>query len=102
MQFLNDNRFLSGIHSYERLLAKLLAILLAVVIGVGTVELFLETIIKTLNTQTDWFDGNLIKLLDRLLQIFIALEVLQNVTAYLRDQVVQIELVLLTALTAVA
>jgi uncharacterized membrane protein (DUF373 family) len=28
--------------------------------------------------------------------------VLQNVTAYLRDQVVQIELVLLTALTAVA
>lgn len=45
MQFLNDNRFLSGIHSYERLLAKLLAILLAVVIGVGTVELFLEAII---------------------------------------------------------
>jgi uncharacterized membrane protein (DUF373 family) len=34
--------------------------------------------------------------------IFIALEVLQNVTAYLRDQVVQIELVLLTAMTAVA
>lgn len=102
VQFLNDNHFLSGIHSYERLLAKLLAILLAIAIGVGTVELFLETIIKTLNTQTNWFDGNLIKLLDRLLQIFIALEVLQNVTAYLRDQVVQIELVLLTALTAVA
>ncbi|MFM9048409.1 MAG: phosphate-starvation-inducible PsiE family protein, partial [Cyanobium sp.] len=38
----------------------------------------------------------------RLLLIFIALEVLQNVMAYLRDQVVQIELVLLTALTAVA
>lgn len=55
-----------------------------------------------LNAQTNWFDGNLIKLLDRHLQIFIALEVLQNVTAYLRDQVVQIELVLLTALTAVA
>jgi len=52
--------------------------------------------------QTNWFDGSLIKLLDRLLLIFIALEVLQNVTAYLRDQVVQIELVLLTALTAVA
>jgi uncharacterized membrane protein (DUF373 family) len=52
--------------------------------------------------QFNWFDGGLIKLLDRLLLIFIALEVLQNVTAYLRDQVVQIELVLLTALTAVA
>jgi len=43
-----------------------------------------------------------LKLLDRLLLIFIAFEVMQNITAYLRDQVVQIELVLLTALTAVA
>lgn len=102
MQFLNDNRFLSGIHGYERLLAKLLAVLLAVVVGMGTLELFAETILKIANLQTNWFEGGLIKLLDRLLLIFIALEVLQNVTAYLRDQVVQIELVLLTALTAVA
>lgn len=102
MHFLSDNRFLSGIHSYERLLAKLLAILLAIVVGMGTIELFAETTFKVINLQTNWFDGSLIKLLDRLLLIFIALEVLQNVTAYLRDQVVQIELVLLTALTAVA
>lgn len=102
MQFLNDNRFLAGIHSYERLLAKLLAVLLAVVVGMGTIELFVDAIAKTIDLQTNWFDGSLIKLLDRLLLIFIALEVLQNVTAYLRDQVVQIELVLLTALTAVA
>ena len=67
MQFLNDNRFLSGIHSYERLLAKLLAVLLAVVVGVGTLELFIETITKTISLQTNWFDGSLIKLLDRLL-----------------------------------
>jgi uncharacterized membrane protein (DUF373 family) len=102
MQFLNDKSFLSGMHGYERLLAKLMAILLAVVIGVGTIELITDTVLKTVNLQTNWFDGGLIKLLDRLLLIFIALEVLQNVTAYLRDQVVQIELVLLTALTAVA
>jgi uncharacterized membrane protein (DUF373 family) len=102
MQFFSDNRFLSAIHGYERLLAKLLAVLLAVVVGLGTIELFADTTLKAINLQTDWFDGSLIKLLDRLLLIFIALEVLQNVTAYLRDQVVQIELVLLTALTAVA
>ena len=42
------------------------------------------------------------QLLDRLLLILIALEVLQNLMAYLRDHVVQIELVLITALTAVA
>ena len=39
---------------------------------------------------------------NRLPLIFIALEVQQNLTAYLRDQMVQIELVLLTAMTAVA
>jgi uncharacterized membrane protein (DUF373 family) len=102
MDLFSDRRFLAAIHSYERQLAKLLALLLAVVIGFATVELFLESGLKIVQWQTNWFDGSLIKLLDRLLLIFIALEVLQNVTAYLRDQVVQIELVLLTALTAVA
>jgi uncharacterized membrane protein (DUF373 family) len=102
MNFFRDSTFLSGIHAYERQLAKLLALLLAAMIGIATIQLFWETGGKLLLLQVNWFDGSLIKLLDRLLLIFIALEVLQNVTAYLRDQVVQIELVLLTALTAVA
>jgi uncharacterized membrane protein (DUF373 family) len=75
---------------------------LALVIGCAVFELVIESSINITRFQTDWFDGGLIRLLDRLLLIFIALEVLQNVTAYLRDQVVQIELVLLTAMTAVA
>lgn len=102
MKVLDDKRFLNAIHGYERQLAKLLAVLLAVVVGFAALELVVETGIGLVQRQTNWFDGSLIKLLDRLLLIFIALEVLQNVTAYLRDQVVQIELVLLTALTAVA
>ena len=102
MDQFSDKRFLSIVHGYERLLAKLLALLLAVVIGFTVIELVVETSIKIARFETNWFEGGLIKLLDRLLMIFIALEVLQNVTAYLRDQVVQIELVLLTAMTAVA
>jgi uncharacterized membrane protein (DUF373 family) len=102
MDLFSDKRFLSTIHGYERQLAKLLALLLAVVIGFAVFELLVESSIKIAQFQTNWFNGGLIKLLDRLLLIFIALEVLQNVTAYLRDQVVQIELVLLTAMTAVA
>ena len=102
MDLLSDKRFLGAIHSYERQLAKILAVLLAAVIGFATIELLLQSAVKVATWQTDWFDGGLIKLLDRLLLIFIALEVLQNVVAYLRDQVVQIELVLLTAITAVA
>jgi uncharacterized membrane protein (DUF373 family) len=102
MQFLGDKDFLAVIHSYERQLAKLLALLLAIVIGFAVIELVVESGIKIARFETNWFEGGLIQLLDRLLMIFIALEVLQNVTAYLRDQVVQIELVLLTAMTAVA
>jgi uncharacterized membrane protein (DUF373 family) len=102
MKLFDDKQFLSAIHGYERQLAKLLALLLAVVVGIAALELLVETGVTVVQRQTNWFDGSLIKLLDRLLLIFIALEVLQNVTAYLRDQVVQIELVLLTALTAVA
>lgn len=102
MDLFNDKPFLSTIHGYERQLAKLLALLLAVVIGFAVFELVFESSIKIAKFQTDLFNGGLIKLLDRLLLIFITLEVLQNVTAYLRDQVVQIELVLLTAMTAVA
>jgi len=102
MNLFSDKHFLSSIHAYERQLAKLLALLLALVIGCAVFELVIESSINITRFQTDWFDGGLIRLLDRLLLIFIALEVLQNVTAYLRDQVVQIELVLLTAMTAVA
>ena len=102
MKLFDDKQFLNAIHGYERQLAKLLAVLLAVVVGFAALELVAETGFSLVQRQTNWFDGSLIKLLDRLLLIFIALEVLQNVTAYLRDQVVQIELVLLTALTAVA
>ncbi|PWL23160.1 MAG: hypothetical protein DCO99_04125 [Synechococcus sp. XM-24] len=102
MKVFDDKQFLSVIHGYERQLAKLLAVLLAVVIGIAALELVVESGLNLIRLQTNWFDGSFIKLLDRLLLIFIALEVLQNVTAYLRDQVVQIELVLLTALTAVA
>jgi uncharacterized membrane protein (DUF373 family) len=102
MKLLSDKNFLDAIHSYERQLAKILAVLLAVVIGVASIELVIQSSWKIIQLQTDWFDGSIIMLLDRLLLIFIALEVLQNVTAYLKDQAIQIELVLLTALTAVA
>ena len=43
MDLFSDRRFLAAVHSYERQLAKLLALLLAVVIGFATVELFLES-----------------------------------------------------------
>jgi len=76
MKLIDDKQFLSAIHSYERQLAKLLAGLLAVVVGIAALELLMESGLTVVQRQTNWFDGGLIKLLDRLLLIFIGLEVL--------------------------
>jgi hypothetical protein len=44
-----------------------------------------------------WFSEDLIRLLDQVLVILIALEVMQNLTGYPRDHVIRIELALVTA-----
>ncbi len=71
----------------------IIAALTQLIVNVGS-ELFADS-------QHSWLGDDLIKVLGDLLTVLIALEVLQNVTSYLRLQVVQIELVLVTALTAV-
>ena len=43
MKILDDKEFLSIIYSYERQLAKLLAVLLAVVIGIASVQLLVQS-----------------------------------------------------------
>ena len=98
----NDQRFLRTIDGYEEVVARVLAVLVCVVIAAASLQLIGSVGLRVLNPSTEWLNGQLMQLLDRLLLILIALEVLQNLTAYLREHVVQIELVLLTALTAVA
>ncbi|MDZ4784505.1 MAG: phosphate-starvation-inducible PsiE family protein, partial [bacterium] len=49
-----------------------------------------------------FFVGVLIDIFGLFLNILIALEILENITAYLRNHVIQLELVIVTSLTAVA
>ncbi|MFO7630539.1 MAG: phosphate-starvation-inducible PsiE family protein [Prochlorococcaceae cyanobacterium] len=101
-RLLSDRAFLKTIHGFERLLAKLLTVLLALVILAATFQLTIWLVNALIDPASDWFRIDLVLMLDRLLMILIALEVLQNLTAYLREHVVQIELVLVTGLTALA
>jgi uncharacterized membrane protein (DUF373 family) len=94
--------FLNLIERFERSLAVVLAALLSVVLIVGTAQLCLGTAQAVLRTDQNWLEGGLIALLDQLLLLLIGLEVLQNLAAYLRDHSIHTELVVLTALTAVA
>ena len=102
MPLLPARDFLTWIQRFERVLARLLAVLLTVVMAATCLQLVLSTLRTLVLPEQDWLAGDLLVLLDRMLLLLIGLEVLQNLTAYLRDHAVQIELVLLTALTAVA
>ena len=88
--------------AFERALARVLALALIVVLVVACLQLLLFLGTDLLDLQVNWTGEGLIRLLDQVLVILIALEVLQNITACMREHAVQIELVLVTALTAVA
>ncbi len=98
----HERLFQELIHGFERNLSRVLAAVLVVVLTASSLQLILLAGQILLQPGQDWLDGQLIFLLDRLLLLLIGLEVLQNLTAYLRDHRFQTELVVLTALTAVA
>lgn len=98
----SEQRFQALISQFERTLSMLLAVLLVVVLAATTLQLLVATAQGLVQPQQDWLGSGLLTLLDRLLLLLIGLEVLQNLTAYLRDHTIQTELVVLTALTAVA
>lgn len=97
-----DEAFLRLVDRFERALAKVLSVMLCIVLVAAGVQFVGAVGQQFLDPNTGWLGDDLIRLLGDLLTLLIALEVLQNVTAYLRHHVVQIELVLITALTAVA
>jgi uncharacterized membrane protein (DUF373 family) len=102
MHWFSDRAYLRALTSFERALAKVLSLVLSVVLVVAAIQLLLFLGNDLLDLSVNWTGEGLIRLLDEVLVILIALEVLQNLTAYLREHAVQIELVLVTALTAVA
>lgn len=97
-----DATYLELIDRSEQSLAKLLGLVLLVVLVSGTVQLTIGVAAAVLQPDTPWLGSKMNAVLGDLLTLLIAVEVLQNVTSYLRRHVVQIELVLLTAMTAVA
>ena len=96
--------FLQWVDAGEKQVAILLTAITAVVIAASIVQLTIRVALSLITNEqySYWLGDGLIRILGDLLTVLIALEVLQNITSYLRRHVVQIELVLVTALTAVA
>ena len=85
-----DEAFLSLIDRFERQLAKVLSLIVCIVLVAATIQFLGAVVQQFIDPNTGWLGDDLIRLLGDLLTLLIALEVLQNVTAYLRHHVVQI------------
>lgn len=99
---LDDDSYLRLVDRSEQTFAKVLGLLLVVVMAVATLQLLWVVGWSLVDPNTPWLERQLMLVLGDLLNLLIAVEVLQNITSYLRRHVVQIELVLVTAMTAVA
>lgn len=98
-----DESFLNAIGKIENIVSKILAIALIFVIFIALFDLLkLLTIDLFINEPQGAFTAPLLKVFGMFLNVLIALELMENVTAYLRQHVIQLELVIVTALTAVA
>ena len=99
----SDRGFATGIDQFESLVSKLLSIAMLVVIMVIMVDLGLFLATKLFNPSPQGFFVETIKdIFGLFLSVLIALEILENITAYLKKHVVQVELVIVTSLIAVA
>lgn len=97
-----EDPFLRAITRIESLISKLLSILMIGLIVVAVVDLARFLVADLLREPTGFFSTTLIEIFGLFLNILIALEILENITAYLQKQVVQVELVIVTSLIAVA
>ncbi len=97
-----DEDFLLLVGKIENLASKILSIAMLVVILVAIGDLLIFLGKELFAEPSGFYASTLIKVFGLFLNVLIALELLENITAYLRKHVVQVELVIVTSLIAVA
>lgn len=98
-----DEGFMKMVHILENVVSKILSIALIIVIIVSLFDLLFLLITDLASNQPAIFlNKSIIEIFGLFLHLLIALELLENITSYIRKHIVQVELVLVTALIAVA
>ncbi len=101
-----DSNFLHNLENLEVVVSKILSIAMVSVTLVAVYDLIVFLVIKLAEEVVDpnavRFSDAVFKIFGLFLNILIALEILENITAYLKKHVVQVELVIITSLIAVA
>lgn len=102
-----DNNFLHSLEGVEIVVSKLLSLAMVIVILVAVFDLSVFLVRDFLipemtSPEFGTFTNNLFRVFGLFLNVLIALEILENITAYLKKHVIQVELVIVTSLIAVA
>ena len=98
----NDEQFLVFLKTVETFVAKVLSLAMVIVVLVTLADLCRYLVMELAQEPYGFFNTTVIEIFGLFLNVLIALEVLENITAYLKKHVVQVELVIVTSLTAVA
>lgn len=99
-----DNRFLEIMHQAILMCIRVLAVLMVVVIFIGTIDVLYTVYDNILIQQPFGFFHveSIIHILGAFLAVLIAIEIYTNVTIYLTKDSINLKLVLSTALIAIA
>ena len=100
--FTSDKSFIHLIEITEVIVSKLLALLMLVVIFACLADLAIFIFQEILSPEVGGFSQTLFKTFGLFLNVLIALEILENITGYLKKHVLQVELVIVTSLIAIA
>lgn len=102
ISFFDDSNFLYAIDRVKRLTSKILSLLMIFLILVSVGNLILVTI-KTFLSEAIFVNHKILfNLFGLFLNVLIALEILKNITAYLRKKIFQVELAIASSLVSVS
>jgi uncharacterized membrane protein (DUF373 family) len=99
-RFFSDANFLDALRSLEVFVSKFLSIALVIVILASLFDLGVVLAQELFSYPYARLSTSLTRIFGLFLNVLIALELLENITAYLKKQSLQVELVVVTALIA--
>jgi uncharacterized membrane protein (DUF373 family) len=102
IELTSDKNFMHLIEIVEVIVSKLLSLLMVLVIFATLGDLTIFIAKEILSPAEGSFSQALFKTFGLFLNVLIALEILENITGYLKKHVLQVELVIVTSLIAIA
>ena len=97
-----NESFLIFLDEVEDFIAKILALAMIGVVLFAILDLVIVLAQELLSLPDGRFSTTFLKILGLFLNILSALEIMQNITSYLSNHIIQIEMVIVTSLIAVA